>query len=452
MKDEISFIDYFLKKWGITTGDYVRLKLTDGRILDGYIMPKHEYSKPNILVVKLRNGYNIGINAERIKDIEKITPPKFKSVDIKMPVVSERKRELPKVMILGVGGTILSKVDYITGAVRSVVSADELIQVLPEVNDIAIVDTKIIMNKYSEHLVPEDWEIMCKEVYKAIIKGYDGVVILHGTDTLAYTASALAFALQKPPVPIVLVGSQRSSDRPSSDAALNLISAIYAAAYSEIAEVMVAMHLTTSDRIVALHQATRVRKNHTSRRDAFQSIDVIPYAVIEDGCKIKYLRRDYRKRAESEVPILYPKFSRKAALVKFYPGFHKNILYMLYKDGVKAIILEGTGLGHVGEELYDTLKYLIESGVRIYMASQCIWGRVNMNVYDTGRLLKKIGVIPLENMLSEVAYVKASWIIGNFGVEELDNLMLKNIAGEITYRSPIFDTRGINHVLEIISR
>ena len=437
----IDIVSFFLKKKGLNIGDYVRVSLQDGSILKGIIMPKHEFSHKSILIIKLDNGYNIGLNIDKIIDIAK--EKKSSVYEGVKPLIEFRKREgLPHVMIISVGGTILSKVDYTTGAVKSAVTAEELISILPEVQDIAKIDTKIIMNKFSEHLTPSDWMTIAKEIYSEIIKKkYDGIVVLHGTDTLGYTAAALSFALQNLPIPIVLVGSQRSSDRPSSDAAFNLISAIRVAGYSDIAEVVVAMHLTTSDDKVAVYQGTRVRKNHTSRRDAFQSIDVPPYFIIDSNGVIKKIRDEYKKRLSETTPTVYPLFSDKASLIKFYPGLHKNILLSLLDEGIKALILEGTGLGHIGESLFETISLLIKNDVHVYMTSQCIWGRVNMNVYDTGRFLKKLGVIPLENIISETAYAKASWILGNFGVDELDTLMTTNLVGEAVSRSPIYDAR-----------
>jgi glutamyl-tRNA(Gln) amidotransferase subunit D len=434
-------VDYFLDKKGVKIGDYVEVFLIDGVHYRGIVMPKHEYSMPEILVLKLDNGYNIGLDINKVLDIKLSQPPKI-SLGIKVPKEEVERRSLPKVLIIGIGGTILSKVDYTTGAVKSAVSTEELLSILPEVNYIAEVETKIIMNKYSEHLKPEDWSKISREIYSDIVEGdYDGIVVLHGTDTLGYTAAALSFSIQHLPIPVVLVGSQRSSDRPSSDAAVNLISAIRVAAYSDIAEVVVVMHNDTSDDYVAVHQGVRVRKNHTSRRDAFQSIDISPYMLVDLEGNIKLLRSDYHKRDKDRSPTLYPRFSEDVSLIKFYPGFNKNILLSLLQDGVKAVVIEGTGLGHVGESLYEVLSYLTQNGVHVYMTSQCIWGRVNMNVYDTGRFLRKIGVIPLENIISETAYVKASWCLGNFDERELDSLMTSNVVGEASPRSPVLDMR-----------
>ncbi|RLG61470.1 Glu-tRNA(Gln) amidotransferase GatDE subunit D [Candidatus Geothermarchaeota archaeon] len=438
----MSLIDIILSKYKVDIGDYVKIRLCDGSIIKGLIMPKHIYSKEDILVIKLDNGYNIGIKVSRIEDIKKDVPPTYEGLHIEF----ERRyiQGLPRVLLLGVGGTILSRVDYRTGGVKSAVSAEEIIEILPEIQDIAEIHTRVIMNKYSEHLTPSDWSKIANEVYRGIREGYDGVIVLHGTDTLGYTAAALSFAIQKSPIPIILVGSQRSSDRPSSDAALNLISAVYIAGHAPFAGVYVVMHASSSDNKIAVHLGTRVRKNHTSRRDAFQSIDILPVAYVDENLNIKINYTDgIYKRDKNRSPDFHPKFSRNAALIKFYPGMHPEILKSILGLNIKALVIEGTGLGHLGEHLFEVLETLIREGVHVFVTSQCIWGRVNLNVYDTGRILLKIGLIPLGNMLSETAYVKASWILGNFGEDELPTLMPTNIAGEITSRSPVKDLRCI---------
>lgn len=437
----MSLVEVFLSKYGVKIGDYVKIRLEDGRYLKGIIMPKHMYSKEDILVIKLDNGYNIGIKLNKIIDL-KLAKYSKRQEGVSVKAKKKPRGGLPKVLLLGVGGTILSRVDYRTGGVRSAVSADEIVEILPEIGEIAEISTKVIMNKYSEHITPEDWSKISYEVYKGLREGYDGIIILHGTDTLGYTSAALSFSIQKPPVPVILVGSQRSSDRPSSDAALNLISAIQASINLPFTGVFVAMHASTSDDYIAIHQGTRVRKNHTSRRDAFQSIDVSPLAFVYKGREIIIKKTLAVPRDKERVPIYYPNFSRKAALMKFYPGMNPEILKSLIGLDIKAVILEGTGLGHVSEALYEIIGSLIREGIHVYMTSQCIWGRVNLNVYDTGRVLRKIGVIPLGNMLSETAYVKASWALGNFEIDDLDKIMLENIAGEFTSRSPVEDLRG----------
>lgn len=420
-----------LIKAGAEVGDEVIVE-SRGRVFKGILMPRSELADENHIVIKLDNGYNVGLRFRKDTRITVLVKGKVQLFERPVEKV-EARRGLPKVMILGTGGTIASRVDYKTGAVRAVYSPDELVEIFPELLEIAEIETKIIMNKYSEHLRIEDWIKMAKEVEKCISAGYDGVVIMHGTDLMGYTAAALSFSLQNLPIPVILVGSQRSSDRPSSDAALNLISAVKAAATAPIAEVMVAMHENTEDKSVVLHRGTRVRKNHTSRRDAFETIGAKPYARVINGKTIQILSNDYRVRDRARRVEVKAKFDRRAALLKFHPEFNPKIIDFLVDEGYRGIVLEGTGLGHIGEYVFKSIENAISRGTLIFITSQCIWGRLNLNVYDTGRLLLEMGVIPLEDMIPETAIVKLMWCLGQTSDKaKVLKLMLKNIAGEYT--------------------
>jgi glutamyl-tRNA(Gln) amidotransferase subunit D len=251
-----------------------------------------------------------------------------------------------------------------------------------------------------------------------------------------YTAAALSFALQDLPIPVVLVGAQRSSDRPSSDAALNLLGATMFAANASVAGVFVAMHAGTSDDAVAIHVGTRVRKNHTSRRDAFESIDATPVAIIKNNA-IEMQGKSgvmLAPRTSRELKLA-PYFDSRVALVKYHPGFDPTLVYWLISKGYGAIVFEGTGLGHVNRDLFGVLKEAAEMGVQMFMTSQCIWGRVGMTVYDTGRDLLDIGIIPLSDMISETATVKAMWALAN--AKDVKKAMTESMANEISSAIPI---------------
>ena len=420
-----------LEKSGAKVGDELEIEF-DGKIFRGILLPRSRLEDEWHIVLKLSNGYNIGLRYRENMKLRIVERGKAR-LSMKSEGKIKERKNMPRIMILGVGGTIASRVDYNTGAVRSDYTPEELLEIFPELIEMASIETKIIMNKYSEHLKPSDWAKIAEEAKKAIDGGADGVIIMHGTDTMHYTSAALSFALQNLPVPVILVGSQRSSDRPSSDAALNLISAVRFAAEGPVAEVTIAMHENTSDSSVVFHRGTRVRKNHTSRRDAFQTIQTRPYARVIDGKRIELISKDFRVRNRNRKLVFKGKFNEKAALLKFHPGFNPKLIDFLVEDGYKGIILEGTGLGHVGEYLFDTIKNAISKGVLIFMTSQCIWGRTNLRVYDTGRYLLNMGVIPLENMISETALVKLMWCLGQTkDLEEIKKLMITNIAGEIT--------------------
>jgi glutamyl-tRNA(Gln) amidotransferase subunit D len=343
--------------------------------------------------------------------------------------------------MISTGGTIASKIDYRTGGVHAALTASELYASVPELASYASIDPEVLLSEYSENLTPEHWTKIAEKVAEKVRTGkYRGIVVSHGTDTMHYTAAALSFALQKLPIPVVLVGAQRSSDRPSSDAALNLLGATIFAIKSENAGVFVAMHASISDDTVACHIGTRVRKNHTSRRDAFESIDATPVALVRNGAIEMQQKSEVelaKRRSGADIK-LQPNFDGRVILLKYYPGFDPKLIEHAASAGYRAIILEGTGLGHVSKYCFPTLQKAADAGVMVCMTSQCIWGRVRMTVYDTGRDLLNIGVIPLSDMISEAATVKAMWALANSkDVESTKKVMQENIANEISSSIPI---------------
>lgn len=428
-----------LEKSGVKVGDIVRIK-TDGDVFEGTLMPRYELADDRHVVIKLRSGYNVGVRTSPKMKVDKVgvgAKPAFVT-----PPLPKKKPGLPKVAIVSTGGTIASRVDYRTGAVHTALSARDLYSVVPELSDVADVRVEILFSLFSENIRASHWESMAKAAARYIEKGIEGVVICHGTDTMAYTAAALSFALQNLPVPVIVVGSQRSSDRPSSDAAMNLIDAVRAATRAPFAEVALGMHESTSDNATVFHRGTKVRKCHTSRRDTFKSVNANPLAKVEKG-RISMLTDDYRKRDPDRKLVLKPSFEEKVALVKFHPGFDPDIIRFYADKGYRGIVLEGTGLGHVGKYLFPSVRHAIGRGLVVGMSSQCIWGRVNMNVYDTGMDLQAMGVIPLGDMLPETAIVKMMWVFGQTkDPEEAKRLLLTDIAGEVSSRTEFKEREG----------
>jgi len=420
----------FLEANNIGAGDVVIVR-TDEDEYKGTVIPRYEYASPDFLTLKLSNGYNIGVEFSKIRSIklvEEHAPPAFVQQQVMAP-----KQGLPKAVIVSTGGTIASRVDYRTGGVRPALSASGLLSVVPELGDIAQVDADLLFSIYSENMTLSHWSKLSERVHDYIKRGYDGVVVTHGTDTMGYASAALSFALHKTPIPILLVGSQRSSDRPSSDAASNLIAAMVTSLKAPFSGVYVSMHDWVSDERISIHIGTKVRKLHTSRRDAFKSVNISPVAIYKDG-ELTVLRNDLPKRGVSNDFRIFPKFEEKVGLVKFYPGFDPSIVESLYQKGYKGVVLEGTGLGHVNKSTTDSLKRLIRDGFIVCMASQCIYGRVRLTVYETGRDLLDAGVLPLEDMLPETAFIKLSWCFGNFQREEVPKVMRLNIANEYNSR------------------
>jgi glutamyl-tRNA(Gln) amidotransferase subunit D len=430
-----------LSKYNISVGDSIKITTEDGAIT-GLLMPRYESVSDEYIVIKLRSGYNTGIHTEKIKSITKLSDKgKEEAAASVMTSGASTNQNLPKIALISTGGTIASKIDYRTGGVHAALSADELYASVPELANHASIDPEVLMSEYSENLRPEHWTLIAKKVVEKIkTNKYRGIVVSHGTDTMHYTAAALSFALQNLPIRVVLVGAQRSSDRPSSDAALNLLGATIFAVKSNDTGVFVAMHASTSDDVIACHVGTRVRKNHTSRRDAFESIDITPVAFVRNN-EIEMQQKDQYKldKVFSGKPFeVKTRFDNRVILLKYYPGFDPTLIEHAINVGYRAIIIEGTGLGHIGKQCFPALKKAVDAGVMVCMTSQCIWGRVSMTVYDTGRDLLDIGVIPLSDMISETATVKAMWALANNeDVEEAKKIMQENIANEISDIIPI---------------
>ncbi len=399
---------------------------TNGVKYEGTLMP----SQTDRIVLKLKNGYNIGIKKESAslklldKKEEKISHTETGRVE------KNKIEKLPNISILSTGGTIASKIDYRTGAVTSQFSADDVLSAIPELEEIANYNCRMIYSILSENMRPSYWVELARAVYEEIKNGADGIIITHGTDTMMYTAAALSFMIETP-VPIVLVGSQRSADRPSSDNAMNAICAAKVA-ISDIAEVCVVMHGSTSDEFCYIHRGTKVRKMHTSRRDAFQSINARPIGRVEyPSGEIKMLS-PFVKRGEKKLAI-NDKLESKCALIKYITGASNESLLFHSGSGYKGIVIEGTGLGHVSTEWIPLIKTVTDAGIPVVMTSQCINGRVCDRVYDTGRDILKAGAIESEDMLSEVALVKLMWVLGQTkDIEKVTAMMHTNIAGELS--------------------
>jgi len=347
----------------------------------GIILPRSETADPYHIVLKLRNGYNVGIAAAGISNI---VIAGRKEAHYKIPEKDfpfDPKK--PRVKLLGTGGTIASRLDYRTGAVIPAFSPGELYGSVPELADICNLETEKLYGVFSENMGPEQWRGTAEAIGREIAKGVQGIVIGHGTDTMHHTAAILSFMVQDSPVPIVMVGSQRSSDRPSSDAALNLMHSVKAAAEGDLAEVMVCMFGPTSDEYGLLHRGTRVRKMHSSYRSTFRTIGDIPLAMVSRE-KITPLRPDFKPRRRDRNVTINTAFEEMVSIVYYYPNMRPDIIDSLIDNGYRGIIIAGTGLGHVNKPLYPALKRAKEKQIAVYMTVQTLWGYVQMYVSTRG--------------------------------------------------------------------
>ncbi len=422
-----------LKTHGVRVWSEVEVHSSRGDFT-GIILPRSETADAEHLVLKLDTGYNVGLRQDTVKTMTEIG---YKRADYHIKEQEfPRDPGKPNVKLFGTGGTIASRLDYRTGAVIPAFSPGELYGSVPELADICNLETEKLYGVFSENMGPEQWKGTAGAIGRAIEEGVDGIVIGHGTDTMHHTAAVLSFMVQDSPIPIVMVGSQRSSDRPSSDAAINLMHAAVTAGHSDIAEIMVCMFGPTSDQYGLLHRGTRVRKMHSSYRSTFRTLSDIPLAMV-DRQKVTPLKQDYRRRDRSRKVRVRAEFEPKVTIVYYYPNMQPDIIDALVDNGYKGIVIAGTGLGHVNKPLYPALRRATEAGVSVCMTVQTLWGYAQMYVYETGRMIMELGVFPLANMLPEVAYVKLGWALGQTSdPEEVRKIMQTPIAGEITEREP----------------
>ncbi len=403
-----------------------------GKTYTGTVMPRPELTGEGYLTLKLGSGYDIGLRESDIGSVkvlgeaEASPAPKRRAVE---PDPSKRT-----VTILSTGGTIASRLDYRTGGVYASSNAEDLVSVVPELAGLANIRADSVMNVMSEDMNPTLWAKMGEAAAKALNGGSDGVVITHGTDTMGYSAAALSFMLGGLGKPVVLTGAQKSSDRGSTDAILNLLCSVTFAG-SDYAGVYVVMHAGGGDDCCYAHLGTKVRKMHTTRRDAFRSINAAPAARVYQDGRVEALGGGLRPRTGGTVKA-DSGFQEKVALVKVYPGFDPGVFEYHLGRGVRGVVIEGTALGHVPTPAIPAIEKLLGAGVLVAMTTQSLYGRVNPYVYSNLRELSSRGVVYCEDMLPETAYVKLMWALGKAdGVDEAKALMLESVAGEITDRS-----------------
>ena len=431
-------------------GDYVRVILKDGPAYEGVLIP----SEPSTVVVKLESGYNVGLSASRVHRIEHVAKRKEAAKE-KLPP-HKPKPGLPTIAILHTGGTIASRVDYETGGVVARYTPEDLIAMFPELGDIANISSRLVSNMQSEEMRFAHYNIMAKEVAKELAKGADGVIITHGTDTLHYSAAGLSFVLQGLNAPVLLVGAQRSSDRGSSDAAMNLICAARFIAKSDFAGVAVCMHSSMADNAAWILPGTRCRKLHTSRRDAFKPVNSEPWAHVhyKTGA-VEFLRKDYPKKkkgANAKIALKLFNERLKIGLIKTHTNmFASEFLAFKSFDG---LVIEGTGMGHApitrldsATEEHARIARAIEGLAKrmsVVLASQCIFGTVDMNVYSPQRRLLAMGVFGnYSDLTPETAFIKLAWMLSTFPKEKKNfpTLFAKDHAGEYTSRAGLDELR-----------
>ena len=416
---------------GVRTWSKVRI--TKGKATyEGLLLPRSQHTADVYVTLKVDTGYNLGV---LIDDKTKIEETGYKKGNYQLPHVDVKfKKELPNITLLGTGGTVASRLDYRTGAVLPAFTPEELFSAVPELVYTVNLTPKTLYQILSENFRPEYWVKTAEAITKEIESGVNGVIIGHGTDTMCTTGAAISYFLRNLPVPVVLVGSQRSSDRPSSDGPRNILYAAALAGHENFAETVVCMHGGTSDSYNLIHRATRCRKMHSSRRDTFRTLDDVPLGKIDDS-GVVWFKDDVRPRSPVEDFYLDTKIDPRVGMLYSYPGMNPDILDSMVDLGYHGIIIIGTGLGHVGTDIYPPLERCKEEEIPVVIVVEPLFGYAHLRVYETGRDMLARGIIEGSNMLPSAAYTKLIWVLGHTRtVEEVKKLMQTNIAGEITER------------------
>ncbi len=421
------------------SGDRVEVLLKEGGTLEGAVLPS---SDEKILVLKLSSGYNAGVLRSNIQHLAVLEKVKKKIV---LPSRAKLRTDLPVISILHTGGTIASKIDYETGGVVAQFTPQDLVEKFPELNELCTLRSTLVGNMLSGDMRFAHYNKIAHAIAKEVRAGVRGIIVTHGTDTMGYTAAALSFMLKGLNVPVILVGAQRSSDRGSTDAALNLLSAVRFIRGSDFGEVGICMHENTSDRSCLIFPSCRTKKMHSSRRDAFKSVDVQPYARVTAEGNIEIINHGYRKRDNKKNIKVLP-FNEKLRIgwLRARPQlFASEVLAFEHCDG---LIVEGTGMGHLpvntfdeptkeNEKILKVVKKLCAK-MPVFMVSQTVFGRVQMQVYSYGRKLLEAGVLgDYNDMLPETAYIKLAWVLSNYKKADIENLMMENFCGELDARS-----------------
>jgi glutamyl-tRNA(Gln) amidotransferase subunit D len=420
-------------------GEYVIIKTKEGE-KQGLIVPSVDLS---LVTLKLDSGYNILINKKDIIS-SKIINQSEKKKEAKIEI--KNRPDLKNITILHTGGTIASRVDYKIGGVSTSFTPENIISMFPELKDIANIKTRLIRNMWSQDMRFSHYNLIAKEIEKEIKNNIDGIIISQGTDTIHYTSAALSFILENLPVPVLIVGAQRSSDRGSSDAYLNLINAVYFISNTNFAEVGICMHESADDENCLILPGTKSRKMHTSRRDAFKPINTTAIANVNYKIgKIEYITKNYNKISQTKLKLKLIKENIKVAIIKQ----HVNMYAEQFKayENYDGLVIEATGLGCLpisetddltkeSGKIFKVLKDMIKRGIIIVESPQTIFGRINLNVYEDQRNAQEVGILGhLNDMTTETTFIKLAWLLSNYKKEEVKNLIMKDLRKELSNRT-----------------
>ena len=309
-----------------------------------------------------------------------------------------------RILMLATGGTIASKESG--HGLSPAITSEEILGYVPAVGELCHVEARQLMNLDSTNITPTHWLEIAKAIQE-VYEDYDGFVVTHGTDTMAYTAAGLSYLIQDSPKPIVITGSQKSICLHDTDARMNLYNSFLYAADRDSHDVS----LVFDGRVIL---GTRARKERTKSYNAFSSVDYPEVAVIRDGKLIRYLApRQYAYGAE---PVFYTALEERVLLLTLIPGMGAQALRQL-KDSYQAVILQSFGVGGLpggsGGALAQAMGEWLEAGKTIVMMTQVPYEGSDMSVYQVGQQVKeKYQLMEAYNMTLEAATAKLMWVLG----------------------------------------
>ncbi|WP_371804979.1 asparaginase [Candidatus Lokiarchaeum ossiferum] len=341
------------------------------------------------------------------------------------------KKSLKKILLIGTGGTITAKM--VDGAWKpGEINEDELMNFIPEIQQLASIKTLNLFKIDSVGMQPKYW-VKIAQTIKSNYKLFDGFVIIHGSDTMHYTASALSFLIQKLTKPVILTGAMVPPQEIGTDAKRNVIDSLRVATESRIHEVVIVFN-------GKIMRGNRTKKFRELEFDAYHSIGMSPLGLIEQS--IRYTGEHYNSNQETEtstqMPLFFDNMEIEVCIQKITPGYNPEIIPKLIEIGYKGIITEGFGSGNVPiyeNSLIDEIQSATQKGVPIIVCSQCAVGFSWMMIYEAGKKAMMAGSIPGYDMISETALTKLMWILGNFPkatIQEITDLFLTDVAGEIS--------------------
>ncbi len=328
---------------------------------------------------------------------------------------------MKKLMILSTGGTIACT--QTADGLIPTLSADDILNFVPKARKLGQLTTKTIFNLDSSNIQPEEWRDIAREIF-ACLPQYDGIVVLHGTDTMAYTASMLSFMLQNVNKPVVITGSQLPVGHPQTDAKLNLQHALITAA-SGMAGVLVVF-----DGKIIL--GCRVAKVRTTSQNAFESINRPLAGRIRSG-RVRPAAPPERKPGQ---PALDDAIDPNVFLLKLIPGTRPEVFDDIARLGYRGVVIEGFGLGGLHclrRNLLEGIQKLLDANVAVLLTTQCRYEPSDPTVYETGRLALELGIMQAYDMTSECAVTKLMWVLAHAAnLSDVRRLMYTNLCGEIS--------------------